>query len=138
MWEAHGPSGLATALIRSIPGVSWIGGPLTVGTRAIIRQPKLPPGTDRWLWRFHRTGRNPSNLHLDLPSVPGLRVIARQRGSKPAAHGSRATLSLRFSGVLAGLFAHITRGLNDRYLALEAKGLKQRSESRSPQSEPRP
>ena len=37
-------------------------------------------------------------------------------------------LFLRFSGVLAGLLAYLTRGLNNRYLALEAKGLKERSE----------
>jgi hypothetical protein len=46
--------------------------------------------------------------------------------------GSRAKLSLRFSGVLAGLFAYVTRGLNQRYLALEADGLKQRSENWRP------
>ena len=107
-------------------------GPLTVGTRAIIRQPKLPPA--RWrvteLDETHRT-------FTWISRAPGLRVVARH-WVEARGDGSRATLSLRFSGVFAGLFAHITHGLNDRYLALEAKGLKQRSESRSPQSEPRP
>jgi hypothetical protein len=56
-------------------------------------------------------------------------VIGRHRVDARG-DGSRAVLSLRFSGVLARLFALITRGLNDRYLAMEAKGLKQRSESR--------
>jgi hypothetical protein len=42
--------------------------------------------------------------------------------------GSRATLSIQFSGFLGPLFASVTRKLNERYLALEAKGLKERSE----------
>jgi energy-coupling factor transporter transmembrane protein EcfT len=41
---------------------------------------------------------------------------------------SRATLSIRFSGLLGPLFARLTRNLNDRYLALEAKGLRESSE----------
>jgi len=41
---------------------------------------------------------------------------------------SRATLSIQFSGLLGPLFARVTRSLNHRYLALEAKGLKERSE----------
>jgi hypothetical protein len=36
------------------------------------------------------------------------------------------TLSIEFSGPLV---ARLTRGLNERYLALEANGLKARSES---------
>ena len=41
---------------------------------------------------------------------------------------SRATLSLQFSGLLGPLFARLTRNLNHRYLALEAKGLQERSQ----------
>ena len=60
-----------------------------------------------------------------------MRVIARHQ-VEAFGEGSRATLSLRFAGLLAGLFGYLTRGLNERYLALEAKGLKQRSESWHP------
>ena len=42
--------------------------------------------------------------------------------------GSRATLSLQFSGLLGPLVARLTRGLNERYLALEVRGLRTRSE----------
>jgi uncharacterized membrane protein len=98
-------------------------GPLQVGSRAIIRQPKLP--TAKW-----------SVTELDAPSRsftwvspgPGVRVIARHWVEARGA-GSQATLSLRFAGALARIFAYLTRGLNDRYLALEANGLKLRSES---------
>lgn len=57
---------------------------------------------------------------------PGVRVTAKHwveaRGT-----GSRATLSMQFFGFLGPLVAHLTRGLNDRYLAIEAMGLKGRS-----------
>ena len=41
-------------------------------------------------------------------------------------------LSIRYSGMFGDLLAYATRDLNNRYLALEANGLKQRSEDRSP------
>jgi len=47
---------------------------------------------------------------------------------EPVSGGTRAILSLRFEGMLGGLLARTTAGINDRYLALEAAGLKRRSE----------
>ena len=41
--------------------------------------------------------------------------------------GSRATLSVRFEGLLAPPVARATRNLNRRYLELEAAGLRARS-----------
>ena len=52
-----------------------------------------------------------------------------RHGVEPKGAGSKATLTLHFSGFLAPLIARLYRGLNERYLALEAKGLKQRSEA---------
>jgi hypothetical protein len=94
-----------------------------VGSRAIIHQPKLLPA--KWLV-----------TELDDPGFsftwesrgPGVRVIARHFVETSSA-GSQATLSLRFSGILAGLLARLLHELNNRYLALEARGLKQRSEA---------
>jgi uncharacterized membrane protein len=98
-------------------------GPLTVGSRAIIRQPKLPPAK----WRVTELD-DPGSSFTWVSKAPGVRVIARHWVEACRA-GSRVTLSLRFEGILAGLFARLTRELNDRYLALEAKGLKQRCEA---------
>jgi uncharacterized membrane protein len=98
-------------------------GPLTVGSRAIIRQPKLPPAK----WRVTELDE-PRRSFAWASWGPGVRVIARH-WVEACGQGSRATLSLRFSGILAGLFGYVTRGLNDRYLAIEAKGLKKRSET---------
>lgn len=99
-------------------------GALTIGSRAIVRQPKLPPAR----WRMTELDE-PGRSFTWVSWGPGVRVIARHSVEVCGA-GSQATLSLRFSGVLATLFAYITRGLNRRYLALEAEGLKQRSENR--------
>jgi uncharacterized membrane protein len=96
---------------------------LAVGSLAIIRQPKLPPA--RWkVTELDDRGRSFTWVSWG----PGIRVIA-QHGVEACGAGSRATLLVRFSGVLGGLVAWLTRGLNDRYLALEANGLKQRSEA---------
>jgi len=98
-------------------------GPLAEGSRAAIRQPKLPPAK----WRV--TGLDDADRSFTWVSrSPGASVIAHHR-VEPAGSGSRATLSLHYAGPLGGLLAYLTRGLNQRYIALEAGGLKRRSES---------
>ena len=97
-------------------------GPWKVGSRARIRQPKLPPA----VWRM--TEFNQGTGFTWITGGPFVRVTARHWiESLPA--GSRATLSIRFSGLFGALAARLTRNLNETYLALEAQGLKARSES---------
>ena len=96
-------------------------GPLGLGSRALIRQPKLPPAV--WKVVAHEPGRS----FTWTSGAPGLRVTAHHF-IEPTAQGTRVTLSLRFGSLLGPLFGRLTRGLNDRYLGLEAKGLKRRSE----------
>ena len=97
-------------------------GALAVGSRAVIWQPKLPPA--RWevieLKEHDRT-------FTWMTRGPGMRLTARH-WVRATRDGSRATLSIQFSGPLGGFFARLTRKLNERYLAFEAKGLKVRSE----------
>jgi len=100
-------------------------GPLAIGSRALIHQPKLPPA------KWQVTDLDESGRSFTWVSG-GLGVLVTARHSVEACGtGSRATLSLRFSGVLGGLVARLTRDLNNRYLALEAKGLKKRSEDQA-------
>jgi hypothetical protein len=107
-------------------------GPLVVGTRALIRQPKLPPAE----WKI--TELDDANRSFTwITRGPGVQVLARH-WVEAADGGSRATLSIEFSGLLGALVARLTHGLNQRYLALEAKGLKQRSESGSGSESRRP
>ena len=43
--------------------------------------------------------------------------------------GTCATLRLSYDGALARLMGRMTRGITDRYLDMEAAGLKRRSEA---------
>ena len=98
------------------------GGPLQAGKRAWIRQPKFPPA----LWQvteIDEAGRN----FTWISRGPGMLVTARH-GVDAAGTGSRAHLSLRYEGLLGPLFGRLTRGITERYLDLEANGLKRRSE----------
>ena len=96
-------------------------GPFAVGTRLLIRQPKFPPAE----WQL--TELDEGRTFTWVTRGPGVLVTAGH-GVEAREGGSRATLSLKFSGLLGPLVARLTRGLNERYLGLEAKGLKQRSE----------
>ncbi len=96
-------------------------GPLAVGSRARIRQPKLPPAE----WQV--TELDEGKGFTWVTRSPGVRVTARHWVEADGG-GSRATLSIQYAGVLGPLVARLTRGLNERYLALEARGLRQRSE----------
>ena len=98
-------------------------GPIAPGCRAIVHQPKLPPA----LWRV--TELDDARRSFTWTSGgPGLRVIARH-GVEVSGAGSRAMLSIRFDGLLGGLLGRALRDLNHRYLAMEAAGLKRRSET---------
>ena len=104
-------------------------GPLAVGSRVRIRQPKLPPAD----WRV--TALEEGRSFTWVTGSPGVHVTASHR-VEPHAGGSRATLSVTFAGVLGPLVGRLTRTLNERYLALEAAGLKERSERRQAGSRP--
>jgi carbon monoxide dehydrogenase subunit G len=99
--------------------------PIGAGSRVLIEQPKLPPAL--WVVSAVQEGRR-----MILKSgLPGMRVIA-QHDLEPQGAGCRVTLSVRFEGLFGGLLARWTGGLNDRYLELEANGLKQYCENPGP------
>jgi len=104
--------------------------PLTIGSLAVIRQPKLPPA----LWRVVALEDSLRSFTW-VNSALGVRVIAEHMvvsfGEK-----SSLRLSLRFEGLLAGILGLASGKLNNRYLAMEAEGLKSRVEGlgRAPSS----
>jgi len=108
----------------SVRGIRILGGgPLRPGIRALVRQPKLPPA----VWKVSEL--DDSGRHFTWISVaPGVVVTARH-GVTARESGCRATLSLAYGGVLAGLLARMTRAITERYLEMEANGLKRLSES---------
>ena len=108
-----------TASITSIRKID--AGPLKVGSRAIVRQPKLPPAR----WRV--TQLDPQKGFTWVSTGPGLLVTGRHIIEQTLS-GSRVTLAVEYCGALGPLLAWFTGSLNDRYIALEAAGLKRRSE----------
>ncbi len=98
-------------------------GPFTVGSKARIEQPKLRPAT----WEVTQTD---AKSFTWITRNPGL-VIAAGHVAEPVGRGSRVTLALDFSGFLAPLIARIFGNLNQRYLTMEAQGLRRRCEEES-------
>lgn len=108
-----------TASIRAIRRLDT--GPLSVGSRAIVRQPRLPPG----LWTV--TAVEPGRSFTWVNRAPGIRIVGFH-GLEPADRGVVVRLSIEMHGPLSGLMGRLTGRLTERYLALEAAGLARRSE----------
>lgn len=98
-------------------------GPLRVGSRVLLHQPKLPPA----IWVVGALG--PGRAMILKSGLPGMRVIAHHR-LEPEGEGCAVTLSVHFEGWFGGLLERWTGDLNHRYLALEADGLKRHCENR--------
>ena len=94
----------------------------TLGSRALIRQPKFPPA----VWKI--TAIEPGKRFTWRSGAPGMWVYAHH-SIEPVPGGARATLRLHYEGVIGVLLGRLTRRITDRYLGYEAAGLKQRSES---------
>ncbi|MEI6084939.1 MAG: SRPBCC family protein [Verrucomicrobiota bacterium] len=92
-------------------------GPLGVGSRARIHQPKLPPA----FWQV--TELVPGSHFTWVSRAPGVLVTARH-AVEEIESASRVTLSIRYEGFFGPLLARWTQALNHRYLAIEAAGLK--------------
>jgi hypothetical protein len=106
--------------------------PLQVGSRAVVRQPKLPPAL--WTVISIAKGRQfvwmagmPGWWSIGLHSVAPLDDSPRR---------SRATLSLKTTGLIGRLLGPLIRGLTERYVTMEANGLKRESEARARSTSP--
>jgi polyketide cyclase/dehydrase/lipid transport protein len=99
-------------------------GPLAIGHRARVRQPKLPAAL--WLVTKLEAGRG----FEWVSASPGAHVTG-YHWIEPQGSGSRARLGIVFAGPIGRLVGWLTRSLSERYLALEAAGLKARGEERT-------
>jgi hypothetical protein len=106
-------------------------GPLAVGSRVRIRQPRLAAavwtvtelaGDQGFVWRA---------------TVPGLDSVAAHRIAPRAGGGSTVTLTLEQRGLFAPLLRLLTAKMTRRYMDLERLGLKQRSERGAADHQPR-
>ncbi|HSK94945.1 MAG TPA: SRPBCC family protein [Candidatus Angelobacter sp.] len=97
--------------------------PITTGSRVRLKQPKLPEGTwDVTEWKaptfFAWTQKTSGTT-----SVAGHRVQPLDEGR------SRLTLTLEMRGFLIPIVALFYRDLTNRYMTLEAEGMKRAAES---------
>lgn len=102
-------------------------GPFRVGSRARIRQPRLPVA----VWEV--TDLVPGRSFTWVARGPGVVTTGRHEIT-PAAEPGRVTVTatLEQGGALGPLLGRLTRGLTNRYLDMEVRGLKARCEQVSP------
>lgn len=96
-------------------------GPFTVDSRVRIKQPRLPSSI------LTVTELEPERGFTWVATSPGLRVTA-SHGIAAAPRGVRVILSVRYDGLFGSLAGRLWRSLTERYLRLEAEGLRRRSE----------
>ncbi|HEU4946551.1 MAG TPA: SRPBCC family protein [Kribbella sp.] len=96
-------------------------GPLRIGSRARIRQPKLPVAT----WEV--TELVDGEYFAWVSRGPGIRTTGGHRVTATP-NGTVATSSIDQEGPLGWLFGSLYAKLTNRYLKLEGEGLKKRSE----------
>ena len=109
-----------TASIRSIRRTN--SGPFRVGASARVLQPRLPPAD--WVVTSLDEGRS----FVWESRAPGARVIGTH-AVEPSGTGSRALLSVQYHGPIGNIIGRLFGGITRRYIALEAEGLKRRSEA---------
>ena len=115
-----------TPTVTRIERLGDAGVPLAVGGRLRIVQPKVPSAE----WTV--TALEPGRGFRFVTRSPGATVEANH-WAEPMGAGrrSRVTLSVTFAGFLGQVIGWMMRGLNKRYLAQQAAGLKRRSEERA-------
>jgi uncharacterized membrane protein len=111
-----------TPTVKSIKRLDT--GPITNKSSVLLRQPKLPPA----LWKVVEF--NPGKNYAWVTVSPGVRITANHSVA-PIETGSRVTLSIQYEGIFGKLLGKFLTSLNNRYLNLEANGLKKRSENNS-------
>ena len=97
--------------------------PVGEGSRVRLRQPKLPEG----IWEV-TVWDAPSYFEFrqqsgGVTTVAGHRVEALEDGR------SRLTLTLDMRGLLVPVFGRLYRDLTNRYMTIEAQGMKRAAES---------
>ena len=91
-------------------------GPLEVGSRAKVRQPKLPQAE----WQVSEVVEGRSFTWE--ASGPGMRTIGRHE-VVPDGTGSKVTLSIEQTGLMGAVAALVWRKLTQRYIETEAASL---------------
>jgi uncharacterized membrane protein len=94
-------------------------GPLRIGSRALVRQPRLRPA--EWEVTALEEGRS----FTWVAKAPGVATIGSHR-VEPGASGTRVTLGIEQSGPLGVVAALVWGRLTQRYIETEAASLEAR------------
>ena len=97
--------------------------PLTTGSRVRLKQPKLPEG----IWEI--TAWNVPSFFEWTQKSSGVTSVAGHRVEALAERRARLTLTLDMRGLLIPIFGRFYKGLTNRYMDLEAEGLKRAAET---------
>lgn len=107
----------------SVVGVEPLdGAPLALASRYAIRQPRLRPG----VWTV--VAIEPGTAFTWQSIQPGVRLIATHAIERVDG-ATRVVLDFTFAGRLGWLFARLFRATTERYLRMEAEGLRRRAEA---------
>ena len=97
--------------------------PIGKGSRVRLRQPKLPEGTwDITVWDA------PTNFEW-LQKEGGATIVAGHRVEALGASRARLTLTIEMRGLLIPIIGRFYKDLTNRYMTLEAEGMKRAAES---------
>src|SRR4029079_6690572 len=99
-------------------------GPVAVGTRLRMKQPKLPEGT----WEV--TVWDPPSYFEYRQRSSGVAIDAGHRVETLEGDRSRLRLTLEMRALLVPVVGLFYRDLTNRYMTLEAQGMKRAAESR--------
>ncbi len=111
----------------SVSGVrSLDAGPLAVGSRVEVSQPRIPTGT------YTVTALEPGSAFTWEQRQPGSTVSAHHECAALPGGGTRVELRVLMSGAIGCVVGRLYRRLTKRYLAVEAAGLKSRAEDITP------
>jgi uncharacterized membrane protein len=125
VWDAFADVEGWPAWTESVTSLRALDGPLEVGRRFEIKQPRFPKLTwtvtelavgSSWSWRSKTFGNTTTASHWVEP-LDGGRTLVRQR--------------IEQTGVAGVVVGALLRGLTRKYLELEAEGLKVASERRA-------
>jgi uncharacterized membrane protein len=103
-------------------------GPLAVGSRARVKQPRLAPST------VEVTELDAGRGFTWVSSAAGVRFVGRHRLVPEAGGGTRIELAGELSGWLAAAVKVLLGRRIARYVGLEAKGIKAAAEAAGVQS----
>jgi hypothetical protein len=99
--------------------------PVATGTRVLLKQPKLPDGT----WEV--TVWDAPSFFEFRQQAGGVTSVAGHRVEPLGQGRSRLTLTLEMRGLLVPVFGRLYKDLTDRYMVLEAQGMKRAAEDRA-------